>query len=274
LKTISICIVIVCWLGFTNAWAGEKTSENVLDKGIIFYGGIQFYRADGEFGYVKDDVPDITLDLDDLGLDEKAVSPIIGGVINFGRRWTLRLDYFGYHDNGKSTADFEFDFDDITYPVGARLDSSIDVDIYVANLSYNFISTERARLGVGLGVHTADLDLEISGTANAGPEKTDVGTGETELLVPLPNLYVMGAYSFTDRFIVRCGAGWMSLNSGDWSGTLYFYNAFFEYWPFRYAGLGAGYRFVSADIEYEPGHKKETYDIDLPGPVFYVTASF
>jgi hypothetical protein len=94
LKVISICMVIVCWLGFTNAWADGKASENVLDKGITFYGGIQFYRADGEFGHVKDEDPDITLDMDDLGLDEKAVSPIIGGVINFGRRWTLRLDYF------------------------------------------------------------------------------------------------------------------------------------------------------------------------------------
>ena len=267
-------MIIICWLGFTNAWADEKASENVLDKGISFYGGIQFYRADGQFGYVRDEDPDIKLDLDDLGLDEKTVSPILGGVINFGRRWTLRLDYFGYHDDGKNTAESEFDFDGITFPVGARLDSSIDIDLYVVNLSYNFIRTERARFGVGVGVHAADMNLEVSGKTSVAGVKTDVGTGEEDILAPLPNLYVMGAYSFTDRFIVRGGAGGMSLNSGDWSGTLYFVNAFVEYWPFRYAGFGAGYRYISADIEYEPGHKKETYDIDLPGPVFYVTASF
>ena len=274
LKLISTCMVIGCWLGFTNAWADEKASKNVLDKGIVFYGGIQVYQADGQFSYVKDDDPNVKVDLDDLGLDENAVSPIIGGVINFGRRWTLRLDYFGYHDNGKATADFEFDFDDITYPVGTRLDSSINLDLYVANLSYNFIRTERARLGVGVGVHVADFDLEVSGKASAAGVKTELGTGQTDFLGPLPNLYIMGAYSFTDRFVVRTGAGGMSLNSGDYSGSLYFFNAFVEYWPFRYAGFGAGYRYVTANIEYEPGHKKETYDVDLPGPVFYVTASF
>ena len=267
-------MVIVCWLGFTNAWAGEKASENVLDKGITFYGGIQYYQADGEFGYTKKGDPDIKVDLDDLGLDENEVSPILGGVINFGRRWTLRLDYFGYHDNGKETADFEFDFDDITYPAGARLDSSIDIDLYVVNLSYNFIHTRRARFGVGVGVHAADISIEISGKTSVGGVKTDLGTGETDLLAPLPNLYVMGAYSFTDRFLVKCGAGGMSLNSGDWEGTLYFVNTFVEYWPFRYAGFGTGYRYISADIEYNPGHKKETYDVDLPGPVFYVTVGF
>jgi len=52
-------MIIVCWLGFTNAWADEKASKNVLDKGIIFYGGIQVYQADGQFSYVKDDVPKI-----------------------------------------------------------------------------------------------------------------------------------------------------------------------------------------------------------------------
>ncbi len=64
------------------------------------------------------------------------------------------------------------------------------------------------------------------------------------------------------------------LNYGDWEGSLYFANAFVEYWPFRYAGLGAGYRYISVDVTYEPGHKKETYDVDLPGPVFYVTVGF
>jgi hypothetical protein len=123
-------------------------------------------------------------------------------------------------------------------------------------------------------VHVADLDVEISGQAYAGPLKTDLGTGEADLLAPLPNLYVTAAYAFTDRFMVRGGAGGMSLNYGDWSGSLYFYNVFIEYWPFRYAGLGAGYRYISVDIEYEPGHKKETYDVDLPGPVFYVTVGF
>ena len=69
--------------------------------------------------------------------------------------------------------------------------------------------------------------------------------------------------------------GWgMSLNYGDWNGSLYFVNAFDEYWQFRYTEFGTGYSYISADIEFETGHKKETYDVDFPGPVFYVTANF
>ena len=37
--------------------------------------------------------------------------------------------------------------------------------LYVANQSYNFIRTQRAKLGVRVGVHVADLDLKVSGKA-------------------------------------------------------------------------------------------------------------
>jgi hypothetical protein len=201
-------MAMVCLLGFSSAWAEEKASENILDLRYTIYGGAQFYQADGKFGYIKEGQPDIKVDLDDLGLDETAVSPIFGAIINFwGKRLTLRLDYFGYHDDANATADFEFDFDGINFPAGANLDSSLDLDIYVANLSYNFIRSDRARLGVGIGVHAADIDLEISGKANVGGTEIDLGSGDADLLAPLPNIYVMGAYSFTDRFLIRGGGG-------------------------------------------------------------------
>lgn len=66
----------------------------------------------------------------------------------------------------------------------------------------------------------------------------------------------------------------MSMSYGDWDGSLYFANAFLEYWPFQYVELGAGYRYLAADVEYDPGHKKEEYDVALPGPMLYVTLGF
>jgi len=267
-------MILVCWFGFSSAWADEENADNVLDKRFTFYGGAQFYQADGKFGSIKQGKPDRKIDLDGLGLNENEVSPIAGVIINFGRKWTLRLDYFGYHDDGNATADFSFDFDDVSFPVAARLDSSLDLDVYVANLSYDFIHTERARVGVGMGVHAAYINLKISGTVNLAGTEIDLGSGKADLLAPLPNLYVTGAYSFTDRFLVRGGAGGMSLTYGDWDGSLWFVNAFVEYWPFRHAGIGAGYRYVDANVEYDAGYKKETYDFTLPGPVLYVTAGF
>ena len=73
---------------------------------------------------------------------------IVYRTVNFwGRRLTLRFDYFGYHDDASATADFSFDFDDDTFPENADLDSNLDLDLYVINLSYNFIRTDRASFG-------------------------------------------------------------------------------------------------------------------------------
>ena len=270
-----LAVVVAVCLGFTGAWADDNDSPNVLEKRLVIYGGAQIYQADGKFGYVKRGEPDIKVDLDDLGLADDAVSPAVGAVINFwGNRLTLRLDYFGYHDDDNATIDFEFDFDGITSPAGASLDSSLDLDLYVANLSYNLYRSDRARFGLGLGVHAADIDIKISGKTYVGATEIDLGTGRADILAPLPNFYVTGAYAFTDRLLLRYGGGGFSMKYEDWDGNLWFGNAFLEYWPWQYVGFGAGYRYLSANVEYDPGSKKETYDFDLPGPVFYVIAGF
>ena len=271
MKSICIWIVVVACLGFTSAWAEEQTFTSPLDQRVTVYGGAQFYQADGKFKSIRDGQPDVSVDMNDLGLDDDKVSPAVGGIINFwGRRLTLRFDYFGYHDDANATADFSFDWDDDTFPVNSDLDSNMDLDIYVINLSYNFIRSDRATFGVGVGVHLADVDLGITGRVNGAV----VASGDADVLAPLPNLYVTGAYAFTEKFLVRGGGGGMSLSYGDWDGSMYFVNAFLEYWPWQHLGFGAGYRYVDVDVDYDPGHKKETYDFTLPGPVLYVTAGF
>jgi hypothetical protein len=119
-----IWMAVVLGLVFSNAWADEQRSNNVLDYRFTVYGGVQIYDADGEFRSIKDDQPDIDVDMDDLNLDQRAISPIFGAIFNFGKRFNLRLDYFGYHDDAKTTAEFDFDFDDAIIPVGARVESN------------------------------------------------------------------------------------------------------------------------------------------------------
>lgn len=274
MKSICMWIAVLSLLGFTSAWANEKTINNVLDKRFTIYGGLHFYQSDGDFRSTREGRPEIELDLDDLNLDKNAVHPTAGAIFNFSKKWTLRLEYFGRHEDSKATADFNFNFDDIIVPVGARIDTNWDLDVYVANLAYNFIHSERARFGVGIGVHAVDLDLKISAKVTVAEEETSFGEGNEDFLAPVPNLYAHGAYAFTDRFLLRFGGGWLSLKSGDFNGSLLVAHAFLEYWPFRYAGFGAGYRYTAIDIEIDDGEKEMEYNGRLPGPELYVTFGF
>ena len=271
MKLLGILMAVLLCLGFTSAWAEEQTFSSPLDNRVTIYGGAQFYQAEGKFKYVKDGQPDTSVDLDDLGLDEDAVSPAVGGIFDFwGNRLSLRFDYFGYHDDANAKADFPFDWGGDPIPEGADLESNLDIDLYVINLAYNFYRSERARFGMGLGIHLADLDLGIRGSVNG----VTVACGDADVLAPLPNIYVNGAYAFTEKFLLRYGGGGFSLSYGDWDGSMYFVDAFVEYWPWQHVGFGAGYRYLAVDVDYDPGHKTETYDFTLPGPMVYVTAGF
>ena len=274
MRHLWIFMTVLMWLNYGSAWASDEASNNVLNKRLTLYGGAVFHDASGEFSSTKEGRPDIKVDLDDLDLKESSTSIALGGKLNFAKRWNLRLDYYGYHDDATNISEFEFDFDDVTIPVGARIDSSLDLDVYAVNLSYDIIYKERARLGFGIGLHIADFALEIDAETRVGGKTVFIGEGREDITAPLPNLYVSGAYGFLDNLIFRFGGGWMSLSYKDYSGDLLFASATLEYWPFRYAGLGVGYNYVIAEIDYEPGNKEETYEIELPGPLVYLTVGF
>ena len=194
MKKLWFYLFVGAWLGCTGAWASEQNFNSVLHHRFSFYGGAQFYQADGEFSSTKDGQPKYKVDLDDLGLDEDLATPIFGARYNFSRRWTLRFDYFGYHDDAKTTAAFDFDFGDEIVKAGAALDSSLDLDAYVINLAYNLYSTERAKFGVGLGVHIADIDLKISSQATLNG--IDPGGKKEEYDVKLPGPLIYATFGF------------------------------------------------------------------------------
>ena len=148
------------------------------------------------------------------------------------------------------------------------------MDFYVVNFAYNFISTRRARFGLGIGVHAADMDLEISAKVTVDGQEKFIGEGHASVLAPLPNLYLGGAFAVTEKLITRFGGGWLSLSSGDYDGRLLAGDIHLEYWPFKYAGLGAGYRYITIDFDYDDGKKVEEYNLSIPGPLLYVIFGF
>ena len=273
MKMQALLLILVGSFFSTIAYA-EDLDRNQWDKRIVLRGGAQFYNMSGEFSSNRDDRPKYTVDMDDLGLDDDYVTVFLTGAFRLGKRWRLQLDYFGYHEDSTKISDFQFEFDDVLIPVGATVDSSLDIDVYVANLGYDIYQSNRSRITLGLGAHVADLDMEISGEARLGDTTIDLGEGDEDILAPLPNLYISGAYAIRENLIVKCSGGWMSLSYGDYDGDLVFVRGLLEYWPFTNVGLGAGYAYTKADIDYDPGNRKETYDIKMPGPVVYLAVGF
>lgn len=272
-QALLLSILVMTFIS-TSVYA-EDFDHNQWDKRIVLSGGALFYNMSGDFSSNKDDHPKYTVDMDDLGLEDNYITVFLSGAFRLGERWRLQLDYFGYHEDSTKKSDLQFDYDDVFIPVGATVDSNLDIDVYVANLGYDIYQSNNSRITLGLGAHVADLSMEISGEAqSAGGIPVNLGEGDEDILAPLPNIYLSGAYAINENLIVKCSGGWMSMSYGDYDGDLLFARGFLEYWPFKNVGFGAGYAYTKADIDYDPGYKKETYDIKMPGPVVYLAVGF
>ena len=256
-----------------NSWAADGTSPE-WDKRFRLRGGAIYYNMTGEFSSTKEGRSKVNLDLDDLGLEENELSYYLNASLRLGERWRLHFDYFRYHDDATKTGEKEIALDDLIIPVGGRVDSKLHFDVYVVNLSYDLYRSERARFGIGLGAHITDFDLKISGDAIVDGDEIDLGKESVDITAPLPNIYATGLYAVRDDVIFRYGGSWMSMSYGDYDGELISANAALEYWPYKNIGFGAGYSYVSIDIDYETNSKKETYDLELPGPLAYITVGF
>lgn len=271
---LSILVLVILGSFFCMNALASDVSIQKWDKSFTLRAGAIAYDMTGEFSTNKEGQPKPKVDMDDLGLEENEIDFTLGATLRVGQRWRLRLDYFRYHDDAVERVDEEFEFDGVIIPVDGTVDSSLDIDLYVANLSYDVYRSEKAYFGVGLGVHVADFDLEVSGKATVDGSETDLGSGGESLTAPVPNLYVGGIYAFRDDVLFNYGGGWMSLSYGDYDGDLIFARGALEYWPYENVGIGAGYSYISVEVDYTTDKKKETYDVDMPGPVVYLAVGF
>ncbi|MDX2479202.1 MAG: hypothetical protein QNK24_02565 [Desulfuromusa sp.] len=273
MKLVILMSLLIGLFPGLNSWAAD-ISANEWDKRITLRGGAIAYDMSGKFSSTKEGRPNVKLDLDDLDLEDDEVTYFLGANIRMGERWRLHTDYFRYSDDATQTANKDFEFDDLIVNVGARVESSLSFDLYIVNLSYDLYKSERANFGVGIGAHIVDFSLDVSSTITVDDGSTGFLREEENLTAPLPNLFAGGAYAFKNNLIFRYTGGWMSMSYGDYDGDLVYAQGVLEYWPHKNIGLGAGYAYRSVDVTYKTNSKKETYDIDIPGPILYLTVGF
>ena len=268
-----LALLIMLVISLQNSMA-DNLSGSSWDPRYAIRIGLIDYDLKGEFSSTKEGREDIEVDLDDLDLDEDKTILFLGGHIRFTDRWRLRYEYYHYDDRGSDTSEVDFEFDDVIVNVGTQFQSKLDFELYVLNLSYDFYRTDRSYFGIGVGAHVIDFKLEVSTVVNAGGSIIESASEDEDITAPLPNLFAGGAYAIKDNLIIRYGAGWMSMSYDDYEGDLVFAQGSIEYYPLKNFGMGVGYGFRNVDVEYETDNKKETYDVELPGPMIFLTTRF
>jgi hypothetical protein len=197
-RAVSLSTVMLAC--FTSPVLAESGVNPTLNDNLVFrLGGTSL---DGEFSVssqlkIGDTPIGSEIDLGDYGLEGNTTSAWLGGHWRFSERWRLDYEYFGSSQDGTGIVEDEITFGDITIPFGFAARVETEIDIYSVGVGWSFLRNTNSELGVGLGLHVADMSVSLEGLGSIGDIDIHTGKETAEATAPLPNARLYGGYAFT-----------------------------------------------------------------------------
>jgi hypothetical protein len=181
--------------------------------------------------------------------------------LEFGAHLTLTAQSSN-HD-GDGTADVTFSSGGVVINAGDPVRSELDLGLYTAAVTWDLFPGDTVELGLGLGATVFDIDAKFT-------DKTTSQAVSTQQTLPVPMLEGRAGVNLGP---VELSAllGWIDIHySGDKASFLDV-DAMARV---RFAGkkggvagyVGAGYRFVNADVSYSDGGDSVDANLDFNGP--------
>ena len=195
---------------------------------------------------------------DHLGLDSSLTVIRAEAMYRPGSSLHHQLDFSwgSYHRDGQATVSEEFSIGDSTYPVGARLESVFNFDVFRATYSYAFLQNERLRLALGLGAYVLPVEYEL----NIQTMQNQTAAEGADITLPLPSLAFRADFQIIPKLFLNLSVDGMYLEINEFTGGLLDGTVAVEYRPWKHIGFGLGYSGMFVDIE--------DTDSDYPGAYF------
>ena len=268
--------ICLCTVSAMPALAGEGGNP-MLNARIGLLGGAFFSfidtnlrldASDGDFG-TEIDVEEL------LGMDDTKTTPFGGLWWRITPRHRLSAEYFELSRNGHVSATRDIEWGDVTFPVGASLDSHYRWKVGRVAYRYSFVNDGEKELGLALGLHIAEVAAKLSGEVTAGDAGVRFSTESGEVTLPLPNVGLVGAYAFNDRLAASLDATGFYLSVDDLTGWIVRADASVTYHPFAHVGFGAAYSLfnVSYEDKSDNGHRFRAEQL-FHGPRIYAVVTF
>ncbi len=204
---------------------------------------------------------------DELDLDDRKGVPYGTFGMRLGERWRLEFEYYQLNRSASKSIERQIEWGNATFPVGATLDSRLDTTIYRLTGGYSFYREPGGEAGVGFGLHVTDLDTALSRRGGAEREARDT-------LVPLPTIGLYGTYKLSQQFQLRGRVDYLSLNYGDYDGSLTNLLVALDWRFSRNWGAGFGYRYVDYKLEATSSKLVGEINYRFKGPTLFVTVGF
>lgn len=269
---------IVSTLALAPVAALADEAPNLLDDS--FYAALGTFvlnsdtevRLDGESG--RGD----TVDWERTFGDDNYTRFRFDGYWRFGdsQRHKVRALWFNASRDDSKTFNRDIEWDDVTYPVGVRVDSEFSFDIYELAYEYAFLRRDNYEVTGTFGVHYTELSMSLAaeGAIAGGEPVSGKVSREGSFGVPLPAIGVRGLWDLSHDFWIDASAQYFSANIDEYDGYLMDFRAAVIWQPKKWVGVGLGYNQFKVDLDIS----KDTFNGNVTwtysGPMIFYSASF
>ncbi|MCJ2178375.1 autotransporter outer membrane beta-barrel domain-containing protein [Novosphingobium album (ex Hu et al. 2023)] len=209
----------------------------------------------------------------DLKLDNRDVLPAVSAGARFGHV-VVAADFFKLKRSGSIDLARDLVFDDVTYPVNARISSGFDSNIYRLTVGYALVQQPDLELGAAIGVHATQFQLELSGQATTDGETFATERRRKKVFAPLPTVGLFATWRLAPRLEATGRVDYLSLKIGDYDGRLVNAQAGVSYKVLKNASIGLAYRYVNYRIKIDKDVWSGRIRYALNGPALILQASF
>jgi len=180
------------------------------------------------------------------------------------QRHRVDLSWFSFNRTGTRTIEEDIiieppDGDDIKIPIGTRVKTYFDLDIFQVAYSYSFLQDDRLDLAGQVGLYVMPIGFGLSVTGLVDEE------ADQRFTAPLPVLGLKMDVLIAPKWYFRSGSQVFYIQYESFTGTLLNLRSAIEYNPWKHVGFGLGFDALRMGLQADGG---EDYPgIDLRGNV-------
>ncbi|MGR5500490.1 DUF481 domain-containing protein [Vibrio sp. DNB22_10_4] len=248
-------------------------------------GGAFFSEADTSIGVTNPNTGnDFDLDFEsDLSLKERSTLPYLLVGYDFNERHGIFLDWRSLHRKASNTVvtkPFQLPDSNTEVQAGARLDSTLNIDILRFGYNYKFYDGEDWDWKASIGLHIMNFNVGFGGELGYRVDQDDptlipVQDEEfTDLTAPLPNIGLITDYRITDNWHLLGHVQVFALSIEEISGLLLDVGAGIEYKFTEDFGLAATYSYYEINVDYGRDFANLDAKFKFYGPMATLTYAF
>ena len=212
----------------------------------------------------------------DFGLPEDTSPALFGVDWGFARRHSLGVRYYSFDREGSRSISRVVEVRDVSFPVGARLDTKSDTTSIEAFYDYWFLRHDRVGFAGSFGLVYLSLDASATGTAVIGPSgATGTRRVDASTDLPVPMLGLAFKASPWRRVILHADGRYLpSVTIGDVDGEAASYSFGADFYVLGYFALGASYDGTFYKVDLDQNSWRGSADLKRKGWQGYVKLSF